>query len=285
MKIAVYDTGHEIADTVAKALFNGLGGTLVSGQIPFPFADVHIGYGILRGNGELFKECEKQGNHWFELDRGYINPGHYAGYYRISYRGTQAKWHEGIPRKPIDIKIEPWRGCDDTKPILVCPPTKEVGAFFYPNSRNDWDLWWLYYTTAATLHGRDCVVRHKGDAIPINWDDYSAVVTFNSSVGWQALQRGIPVLSDPHHSIIGTYYASKGVTNLQSLTDILSNSPDTRLELFEAMAAHQFTLQEIREGKAWELLKHYLSGSGTIPVKPSQAMFAPIRLDAEPKPL
>src|SRR4051812_36204771 len=108
MKICVWKTGHEIADTVADALAEGLNGICFSTDskkdCDFSAFDAHVAYGILRGNAEVFRGCDKAGVPWFNVDRGYLNPSHYDGYYRISYRGTQASWHEGIPRKPVEIK-------------------------------------------------------------------------------------------------------------------------------------------------------------------------------------
>lgn len=259
MTIAIWKTGHTIADTVAEALAEGLDANIhdrrYSDINTCSSNSVHMCYGILRGAADVFAKTKV----WFNVDRGYFYPGHYEGYYRISYRGTQAKWHDDIPRKPYEGKLEPWRGFDHSKPVLVCPPTDHVREFFN-------------YTGLAfeTDYADDnYVVRRKGDTSPINFLDYNYVITFNSSMGWKALQAGIPCISDPEHSIIGSYYAHKGI-NL--LTDNSLNIPDTRLELFEAMQAHQFTLNEIRQGKAWPLIKHYLSGSDLTQEKPLPLM-------------
>lgn len=249
MKIAIWKTGHSIADTVADALKEGFDGKVQSvSEIHsgrFDGEAINIAYGILRGTEAVFK----QSRHWFNVDRGYFNPSHFDGYYRISYKGTQARWHEGIPRKPIDIKLEPWREYNSKKPILICPPSDYVRQFFgVPDD-------WVLRAISSLPSGSDIAIRNKGVIDPINWDNYGAVVTFNSSVGWQALQRGIPVLSDPEHSIVGSFYKSH--PTLQSLIEKLPKMQDNRVQLFEAMAAHQFTLAEIRAGKAWELIKHY----------------------------
>lgn len=244
MRIAIGRTGHEIADTIAEALIKGFGHS--------SNADVFIGYGILRGMDEQFKRYK----HWFNVDRGYFNPGHYDGYYRISYRGTQAIWHEGIPRKPINIELYNKRKLWEKKNweskkeyILICPPTEPVCKFF--NIQGSW-----INNVVRQLRGRSYKIRKKGDSQPINWDAISAVITFNSSIGWQALQRGIPVISDPNHSIVGSFYKHHHL-----LTYNLQEMPDNHLELFEAMNAHQFTLEEIRQGNAWDLISHYLKYS------------------------
>lgn len=231
----VYRTGHPIADTVADALDT------------LPRGDYAIGYGILRGMAEKLRSHE----HWFNIDRGYFNPGHFDGYYRISYKGTQARFND--LRKPWEGELKPWR-FDYSKPVLACPPTAAVNQFF---GLGEWK------PSLPDNH----MIRRKGDAGQINWDDYSAVITFNSSVGWQALQRGIPCLSDPAHSIIGSHYR---IDNLEKLTSFLQVMPDSRRELFSCMNAHQFTLKEIKQGKAWPLISRYLSD--TTIGKPLPAM-------------
>lgn len=259
MRMAVYETGHQIADTVAGALARGFDAYLIDAKSPLPFSDVHMAYGILRGTGEIFKECKKTGQHWFNVDRGYFNPGHFDGYYRISHKGTQAKWHEGVPRKPGEFNLGPIGKRDGH--VMICPPTEHVINFFGLKKRSGCLVeteWELDVTNQCLSLGYGVIVRKKESDTPINWDEIKAVITFNSSVGWEALRRGIPVLSNIHHSIIGSYYKE---TNLNKLIDNFYSMPDTRLELFEAMNAHQFKLDEIARGEAWPLIKHYLSGS------------------------
>lgn len=221
----IHKTGHEIADTVADA-FNGYEG------------DADLVYGILRHN--VFQSS----NSWFNVDRGYFNPGHFDGYYRISYKGTQAKWHDDIPKADVDIELEDWNEVDGV--ILVCPPTPEVANFF--------GITFSTFFRPIPEHK----VRYKGDNNPIDWGNIKGVVTFNSSIGWQALQRGIPCISDTEHSIVGSYYkhelGKKGLDYTFDNVKLVDREP-----LFKAMQAHQFTLKEIREGKAWGLLKHYLN--------------------------
>lgn len=243
MRIGI--TGHEIADTVSQSLIRGFGSANES--------DAFIGYGILRG---MDKQFEKY-NHWFNVDRGYFNPGHFDGYYRISYKGTQAKWHDGISKKPGEFNLKPIVRREGY--VLVCPPTEAVRQFYGIGN----------HIEISPLIPRDCRIRNKGDTNPIDWDNIHAVITFNSSVGWEALRRGIPVLSDHNHSIIGSYYKE---TDLDKLIENFYSMPDTRLELFEAMNAHQFTLEQIARGEAWGLINHYLSGSATTHEKPPAPM-------------
>lgn len=258
MKIAVWKTGHEIADTVAQALAEGIPNAEIK-DTRFNASDTkefgaHIAYGILRGTADIFKanQC------YIHVDRGYFHPGHYDGYYRISYKGTQAKYDAAfLISKEYDGQLEPKRRYDRSKPVLVCPPTLAVDTFFELGAWIDW-------------LPDNRIMRDKGDTKPIPWDDISAVITFNSSVGWEALRRGIPCLSDPTHSVVGSYYNTKSIDECIELFHSRSRKP-----LFDLMASHQFTLAEIRKGVACPLIQHYLKKhpssvtSAGIPENPS----------------
>lgn len=256
-KIAVWKTGHPIADTVAEHLARGFNAEIYqtsdASEEKIGQTQAHIGYGILRETGRVFALAGAAKKDWFNVDRGYFAPEHFSGYYRISYKGTQAKWHDDIPQQDIDFKLEHWKS--GGKYILVCPPSEAVCDFFKEPSWMNRALLDIY--PFKGLEFVEYRVRTKGAEWSIEWDEIIAVITFNSSIGWQALQRGVPAFSDPVHSIVGSYYASK----LKNPLDFLSEEYKRvdREPLFRAMRAHQFTLAEFAEGKAWALIQHYLT--------------------------
>ena len=240
MRIAVWRTGHEIADTVAYAIAEGA--CIHTDKLNDDFIkqfDVHIGYGILRGMDKVFRACGKADKPWFNIDRGYWKPGHFDGYYRVSLCGTQQTSDWPDPDwgrwKSLGLEIEPMAVRDGY--TLVCPPTDAVETFFgFPKNMN------VPYGTLKPDH--KYMLRPKGTKDPIDWDSVGKVITFNSSVGWEALRRGIPVVSDPTHSIVGAWQVRHGT--------------DKREELFATMAALQLTIDEMRQGKLLPLLKKLL---------------------------
>lgn len=280
MKIAVWKTGHEIADMVADAVAEGswragqsagLYNT-IDKDIHTPIIrheDISLAYGILRGTAEIFKECARLDKPWFNIDRGYFSPSHYDGYYRLSLRGTQQT--TGLDKlapdydrlRALGVEMKPWRGFDPSKPVLVCPPTEHVQQFFRLDPAVYWDMKWHGSAWKDTLCN-GWVLRNKGDTKPLNLNDYSYVLTFNSSVGWQALAAGIPCVSDPEHSIVGAWFKDT------KLIDDLSKAQETEREkLFGVMANLQLTLDEMRSGRIWQLVNLLMSTSVTIPEKPS----------------
>lgn len=259
MKACVWQTGHGIADTVAQAVHDGLHASGVNHSLKqtsqlseqeIQSSDVHIGYGILRGMDEVFRACDKAGKPWFNIDKGYWKPGHYDGYYRISLRGTQQTF--GFDKlKPdyerwdkLGIEILPSTKKPDV--ALCCPPTDYVDGFFDGCS--------IQYPA-----GKELIIKSKTDPRPINYNLYDEVVTFNSSVGWEALRHGIPVISDINHSIIGAYVKHFESTRGISFDKAMRDDSNVRRELFALMALLQLTLDEIRAGLLWPFMQNLLN--------------------------
>lgn len=267
MKIAVWRTGHPIADTVAEAIlvwlrttphgiYNNHTSCLIkeNGQLSQSIenADIHIGYGILRGMDKVFHECQKRNKPFILLDRGHWKPGHYDGYYRVSLNGTQQTF--GFDKLKPDyarwdaLGIEVGQVKPETLNRLVCPPTEYVGRFFkadpwFIGATNEIDLW----------RPKNCDRQLQND---LDW--CGQVITFNSSVGWEALRQGIPVISDPEHSIVGAFLHHHGKKTFDLATE---EGQSLRRELFATQAGLQLRLDEIRAGLLWPLIERLLGAS------------------------
>lgn len=253
MKIAVWHTSHEIADTVADAIHEGLNADIRytssrSDIQSIALYDAHVAYGVLRGCDVVFKDAARCRIPYFHLDRGYTNPGHFYGNYRISLNGTQQVrfWPDPIAHT---IPLQPWRGFDENKPVLVCPPTGVVAEFFGIAGKL-----WPYPSKS--------VLRHKGDQSKINFQDYNYVHTFNSSLGWQAIASGIPCVSDPTFSMVGSFFKNISLASLSEKQYL------DRERLFGTMSSLQMTLKNMRDGKIWPLLSNLLSMSASIAANP-----------------
>lgn len=259
MKIAVWRTGHEIADLVAEAVYEGLKRSGITASLretetinEIEAYDCHMAYGILRGTSEVFKQAQTKGRVWFNIDRGYFKPSHYDGYYRVSLRGTQQttgldKLKPDYERwKRLGLEILPAKEIPKRKSGLfprkmVCPPTEYVKEFFNCDFVSIFD-------GTEEVH-----VREKGTPEPLQkWLDWcDKVKTFNSSIGWEALRQGIPVVSDPQYSIVGAYQ--------KMLDKSIHDDSNERRKLFALMAGMQLRLDEIRGGLLWPLLQTLLT--------------------------
>lgn len=248
MRIVIWCTGHEIADTVANAINEALPPDNLflnldtDDVFPLEADDVHIGYGILRGCAEVWEVCEQLNKPYFIVDRGYWKPGHYDGYYRVSLRGTQqtSGWPEPDYARwdALGLTIEPYK--ERSGYTLVCPPTAHVDEFF--NAK-----WWCEPGTNMLYRPKDCSRSLEDDLAGA-----SQVVTFNSSVAWEALRRGIPVVSDLVHSMVGAWIREKNLDTVQKLMD-------SRRQLFATQAAMQMTLEEMRSGQLFPLIQKLLA--------------------------
>lgn len=287
MKIVVWETKHEIADTVASAIKESLSCHRIETVNPaylrkysnelIESYDCHLAYGILRGTADVFKECDTRGLPWFNVDRGYFHPNHYDGFYRISLRGTQQTTgldklepdYERLAALKLDIK--PWRGFDAVKPVLVIRPTEHVQQFFNTDAISS--TWFGIQEWILASEGIDYCVRTKGDPTPINFNDYNYVLTFNSSVGWQALAAGIPCVSNPNHSIVGAWFNPTNCDKSQKqLEDISEMQYKERERFFAVLASLQLTLVEMRAGKLWPLMSKLMSTSGMTVENPQLVM-------------
>lgn len=226
----LFKTGHPIADTVSDLIE----------ELPDDLAEhYNIAYGILRH--DLFN----QGRPYICFDKGFWGAGHFDGNYRLSLNGTQPLWHENGPSEPHGLELEPWREKKWGGVVLVCPPTRHVMDFF---GIKKWShMRYLQYVPKVSEDEWLLTqVREKGDPTPIDWDNIKAVITFNSTVGFEALRRGIPVISDPHHSTIGSYFMHR-----ENRFELVN-----RDELFSFCSAHQFRLEQ--KEKICRLLRYYL---------------------------
>ncbi len=248
MRVTIWVTEHQISQRVGSSLKLGLKDDAVLAT-PIQYSDeninatdVHIGYGILRGMAEVYRRVEHAGKHWFNIDLGYFDPGHFEGQYRIAYKGTQNTFDARIQSDHCP-DMDPWR--EGGQFALICPPTEHTTRFFNVNEAT-----WLDQATAhATQLGLTPKIRRKGDTEHLDdaFATAGAVLAFNSSVAWKALQLGIPAFSDVEHSVVGSWHGT-----IQSIDELKKLS---RESLFRFMCANQLSLLDIQQGKLLPILK------------------------------
>lgn len=264
MKVCVIETDHGISQTVCRRIADHGFDLFNVRNAPNLFRyDAVVAYGILRGTPELMRSHP----HWFEIDKGLTDAEHYDGQYRLSYRATQPIYgkYSSPPTQAYNGEILPWK---DSGHTLICPPTQHVCEFFGLGRQINYALSVL---SSEDVNPNECRIRQKGDDSAIEWDKIGKLVTFNSSLGFEALKRGIPVISDPLHSTIGSFTKNIGKT-----------CGYDRLPLFEFAGGHQFKLSD--GAKLWQIIKNYISTSGMIQERPLQHRFSSTRYGAGPQP-
>lgn len=259
MTIYVWHTGHQINEHISHALHAGIPQNILKhtewadNYIGSTNKHVAVGYGILRGTGDIFHHNAHHGIDYYEVDRGYINPNHFDGHYRISKNGMQAKYVEkDLPSDRLDklkFKRENW--FNPKGKIIVCPPSDYIENYYRMPHKS-----WEYTFKRFPLNVEDSNVykiRNKSDTTPLEYDlkDAKCVLTFNSNVAVDATIKGIPVLAG-WPSIVDGW---SPISRQDILQDKLQPPTDEQInKLLRFISYNQFTLEEIRNGTAWRLL-------------------------------
>lgn len=179
-------------------------------------------------------------------DHGYFGRGKY---FRITKNAYQ---HDGRgPGSPARFAafrrtIQPWQTTGAH--VLVCPNSN----VYFGLHGLDGDAWVREVTATLRAHTtRPIIVRWKTTPTPIKEDlrQAWAVVVFSSAAAIDALIAGVPVFTLAPFAAT----ARMGLSDLSQIERPLR--PGGRGGFLHALAANQFTLQEILEGTAWRHLQ------------------------------
>lgn len=215
------------------------------------FNDEALLYGILRGCSDVIHYNFKNGHDYLHLDRGYIKPNHFSGYYRISLNDTQARYKDvNLPSeraKKLNVTIRDWQD-NESGLVLIIPPT-EAMAIFYGIDIKKW-----IDTTIKKINGRPHKVRTKEDHTQLEDDFKTAkcVITFNSNAALEAVLFGVPAIATSQHSTVRDW----NNLTMNDVNDCYDKSIGLdRNKLLNFVAYHQFTLDEIEKGVAPAIIK------------------------------
>lgn len=240
--VTCYCTGHRHSRNVLGAFAAGAGLAVAP---PATLRDGAVAvYGILRGTGDLLKTAQAAGREWFYLDNGYLRPGHYSGFFRVTRNAYQytAELKPDLDRwKALGLEIRPWQ---PGRHVLVCPPSS---VFFEHLGLNRTD--WILMVTQTLARHTDREIRfrvkpRKGEPERLLADDLRdchAVVAFQSNVAVEALIAGVPVFTGP-------ISAASPMSGSRLVEIERPHYPDNRLEWAATLAANQWTLDEMRAG-------------------------------------
>jgi hypothetical protein len=263
----VYCTGHKFSVLVCEAFAKGGPFTIVP-PAPLRPGDVFM-YGALRGLLPTLRQAQREGRNWFYADNGYFLPGKTEqNYFRITKNALQ---HDGSGRATTDgkwratrlgITLKPWRKSGGH--IVVCPPGHLFGATFGFSADA-----WIEKTVETLKQHTDREIRFRmktswNDAKPVDIirrstgkpktsvttplseeiRDAWALVTHSSNAAVEAVVAGIPVFC--------TEPCGASAMGLSDLSKIESPRTDgDRENWVGVIAANQWMLAEMRNGKAW----------------------------------
>jgi hypothetical protein len=236
-------------NAVARAFAMGTGCRLAYAEDePEVLQDIPVVWGVLRDSDRILAQARQQRLHFFYIDHAYFDRGH-GNSYRITlnrYEAGKVRKVDDSRLKQLKVDVQPWR--KNGRSIIVCPPTDFFAA---AHDCADW-----LQTTLTTLRlatDRPIIVREKpkpGRAfLPLAQalEDAHALVTHSSNVAIEAVCLGTPVFVSPTSAA-----APIGQTNLD-----LIETPrfPSRGDWLNHLAFSQYSLAEIQNGTAWEILK------------------------------
>lgn len=267
----VYSTGHVLNEQMSASLAKGfkaekrpacyrtVHATLNGARYEFvpvsPRPDtLSVVYGILRGTGDILKDCERDRQDYIYCDHSYfdacrsnIPEGKLDGYFRLVPNDRYFRYGGQMPSDRWDalgIQVKPWRKAG--KHIVVVPVSKFVAEYrgFDPQE-------WLKDTVEEIRQhtARRIVVKPKDADQPFAsvLEGAWAVVTLESNAAVQAIINGVPAFTS-----VSAAAAPMACQDFALLED--PPMPEREQHLWD-LSYQQFNRAEIQDGTARGILE------------------------------
>ena len=217
-------------------------------------------FGILRGTGELIKECQRINHTYYHFDHAYYFKEQKHGknsifndrIYRLTKNGMMLTYidklndtdKQRLIRFKKHIQIKPWTKKGDY--ILVLPPSEHVNLWY------DFTNWETDTINKLKKHTqKEIRIRKKDSKIPFMEElkNAWAIVTSQSTAAVDAIINGVPSFCDPMSFAVPVSH-----TDLSYIETPLY--PDHREEWIDSLLSNQYTMTEISNGYAFNRLKN-----------------------------
>jgi len=234
--------------------------------------DVHFFWGLAGQNIRQIKECEERGDEWWFVDTGYLSSqitrypepminDYDKTYFRIIKGGihtnkfiaTTPDRRNKLIKQGIDAEFKGWK--DNGEYILLCPSSPMV--CYYINNLTQED--WLKQVGEEIRKHTDRPIKMRNKPRPSNefWgtdikDDLKnawCVVTNMSLAAIDGVLNMTPAFTHQKH-------VASLITGQHELVERPYKPEREKVEEWLNMVAnHQFTIQEIEDGLAFDILK------------------------------
>jgi hypothetical protein len=241
-------TGGLTSQTFVKAFAYGCGGRIsYDPGMLWPGPVAMFGDPILYN---LLGQARMEGRDWYYGDHAYFRR-------RVYFRITKNRWQHSMQGRRVTparwerlgVRIQPWQ----TKghKILLCPQSP---AFFELHGMNH--LEWIRSTmkTLQQYTDRPIEIRYKPggnqteEQFRRSLHDVHAVVVYTSVAGAQAAIHGVPCFAT--HECVSKHFGTDDLSRIENPV-----RPDDRERMAWLLADNQWTMDEIRQGIAWEHVK------------------------------
>lgn len=240
-----------------------LGGRMASMEEIYANTTVPMAFSGISKSAAL-SQARKHNLDWWYIDTGYM--GNYIDkiWFRITKNSHQNVYaiqqrdNQRLKRLRID-RSQYQRG---SKILIVPPDAKVCSCYNLPEPDQ-----WIKDTTNLIKQytDRPVEIRHRpasrqsrvqtdtfANALQ---NDVNAVVVWTSNCGTEAVQHGIPVVSLGPSSVT---QLSQSIEQIDNLTDLAHDRVE---ELLRWLSYNQFTLAEMRNGIAWQILQENYAGN------------------------
>lgn len=207
------------------------------------------------GQMSAFQKAQANGRDWFYCDNSYLDK-HRGTYFRVTKNALQVdpagKSSDGARFAKLVVPIRPW-GNPLGKNILVVPQSdnfmKSTLGF-----KHDWADDAVRKLISFGVPAQRIRVRpwvsdkiKAGIALLDDLPNLRLLVTYSSSAAITALLEGVPAISESG----AANWLTGGLTAENVFVPVL---PNNRLQFAQVLADNQFTLEEFRDGTAWQWL-------------------------------
>lgn len=217
-------------------------------------------FGVLRGTGHLIKECQKINHTYYYFDHAYyfkeqrhgINPIFNDRIYRLTKNGMMLNYIDKLDdtdKKRIvnfkkHIQIKPWTKKGNY--VLVITPSEHANLWY--NFTN----WETNTVNKLKQHTQKEIRIRKKDSKTSFIEELKnawAVVTLQSTASVDAILNGIPSFCDSVSCAVPVSH-----TDLSLIETPLYS--DRREEWIDSLLANQYTMNELKNGFAWNRIKN-----------------------------
>lgn len=244
--VAYASVGNQRSMDFCRAFAQGCGGRISTNPKMLTHGDV-AGF-WLPELLEILDQAIAEGRNWYYGDKAYFDR---TKYFRITKNAKMlTHFEQSTPERfnKLGLSIKPWREGSD---ILLCP---QSDTFFRRIGTTQAD--WILNTSKAIGQYSDRKIRinlkRAGDDTERFFrgqlGNIHAVVVHSSIAGVQAAIEGVPCFATDPESTAGKF----GTTDLSLMENPIK--PDNREQMAWALADNQWTLEEIKAGKAWRKL-------------------------------
>jgi hypothetical protein len=190
---------------------------------------------------EQFRET---GEPFLYIDHAYFNRGYEHGNFRLIYNTihqTKVFDYPDDRRKKFSVKLRDWQEFTDGR-IVFIPSPKNPMAFHKDETWNNDAIDILVSKTDRDIYVKEIKTKGLGDSIKKCF----ALVSHCSVAAVEAACHGVPVVCP---EVSPAYHVGVGLNDIEA-----PQRPD-RNKWVNTLTYSQFTLEELRSGYAWDIIK------------------------------